>query len=178
MLVDRTTVRGSITIFSVVLLVYLEGEWIDITRYDTAHGVPHRDIIGKKQGLRFKRWMDDIDINYAFEYAIRDCTGNARQYLADYLSHRSKVCGCQATAGLFIDGGIRINHEDLRFASCDTRGIQVVPEICFSEISYFFAHKPKRLLKSAKAAIIIIKPQQLGDWSSETATHIHLRSVH
>ena len=52
-----------------------------------AHGVPHLDILGKKQGLRFKRWMDDIDINSAFEYAIRDCTENAGQYLADYLSH-------------------------------------------------------------------------------------------
>jgi hypothetical protein len=87
LLVDRTTIRGSVTIFSVVLLVYLEGEWIDITRYDTAHGVPHRDILGKKQGLRFKRWMDDIDINNVFEYAIRDGTENARQYLADYLLH-------------------------------------------------------------------------------------------
>ena len=67
LLVDRTTSQGSVTEFSVVLLAYIESNWIDITRYDTAHGIPHRDILGRKQGLRFKRWMDDISLSEAFE---------------------------------------------------------------------------------------------------------------
>ncbi len=87
LLVDRTTVRGDVVEFRVVLLAILEGDWTDITRYDTAHGIPHRDILGRKQGLRFKRWMDDINANECFEYAIRDCTENAHSYLADYLAH-------------------------------------------------------------------------------------------
>jgi hypothetical protein len=49
--------------------------------------VPHRDVLGAKQGLRFKRWMDDISVEQAFEYAIRDCTDNATSYLEDYLTH-------------------------------------------------------------------------------------------
>ncbi len=87
LLVDRTMVRGLVVRFSVVLLAFLDGDWIDITRYDTAHGIPHRDILGKKQGLRFKRWMNDVQFNQAFDYAIRDCTENAETHLADYLEH-------------------------------------------------------------------------------------------
>jgi len=50
-------------------------------------GIPHRDVLGAKQGLRYKRWMDDISVNEAFEYAIRDRTENAAIYLQDYLAH-------------------------------------------------------------------------------------------
>jgi len=53
--------------FAVVLLAFLSGKWINITRYDTAHGTPHRDILGANQGLRFKRWMDDIGFAEAFD---------------------------------------------------------------------------------------------------------------
>jgi hypothetical protein len=87
LLVDRTTEHGSVTEFSVVLLVYIEGIWIDITHYDTAHGIPHRNILGRKQGLRFNRWMDDVRPSEAFEYAICDCTENAPLHLEDYLAH-------------------------------------------------------------------------------------------
>ena len=87
LIVRRTTVRGDMSDFAVVLLAHISGEWTNITRYDTAHGTPHRDILGANQGLRFKRWMDDIQFSEAFDYAIRDCTENAEAYLADFLSH-------------------------------------------------------------------------------------------
>jgi len=87
LIVRRTTSKGRMIEFAVVLVAFLSGEWKDITRYDTAHGTPHRDILGAKQGLRFKRWMDDIDFAQAFDYAIHDCTENAENYLADYLVH-------------------------------------------------------------------------------------------
>ena len=87
LLVRRRTVKGNITDFAVVLVSHLNGEWKDISRYDTPHGMVHRDIMGTKQGLRFKRWMDDIEFNEAFEYAIRDFIENAESYLEDYLAH-------------------------------------------------------------------------------------------
>ena len=68
-LIVRRKTRGSETVsFSVVLVTFLAGRWIDITRYDTEHGIPHRDVLGARQGLRYKRWMDDISTKAAFEY--------------------------------------------------------------------------------------------------------------
>jgi len=87
LIVRRTTLKGELNDFAVVLLAFVSGKWVDITRYDTAHGTPHRDILGAKRGLRFKRWMDDIAFAEAFNYAIRDCTENAEIYLADFLAH-------------------------------------------------------------------------------------------
>ena len=87
-LIVRRDTRGPETVsFAVVLLAFLGGRWIDITRYDTEHGIPHRDVLGARLGLRFKRWMDDIAHEEAFEYAIRDCTENAASYLQDYFAH-------------------------------------------------------------------------------------------
>ncbi|MEI8313689.1 MAG: hypothetical protein WCH98_23310 [Verrucomicrobiota bacterium] len=67
LIVRRTTAKGTMIEFAVVLLAFLSGKWINITRYDTAHGTPHRDILGANQGLRFKRWMDDIGFAEAFD---------------------------------------------------------------------------------------------------------------
>lgn len=87
-LIVRRKTRGSETVsFAVVLVTFLAGRWVDITRYDTEHGIPHRDVLSAQQGLRYKRWMDDISVREAFEYAIRDCTENAASYLQDYLAH-------------------------------------------------------------------------------------------
>ena len=87
LIVRRTTRKGELIEFAVVLVAFVCGEWVNITRYDTAHGTPHRDILGMNQGLRFKRWMDDIAFPEAFEYAIRDCKENAEIYLADFHAH-------------------------------------------------------------------------------------------
>ena len=86
-IVRRKTDGPKTLSFAVILVAFVDDRWVDITRYDTGHGVPHRDVLGAKQGLRFKRWMDDISVEQAFEYAIRDCTENATSYLEDYLTH-------------------------------------------------------------------------------------------
>jgi hypothetical protein len=65
-IVHRRLERGSITDFSVVLAY--EGECI--TRYDTAHGAAHRDVLGQKQGLIEKRWYESLPGNEVFTNAI------------------------------------------------------------------------------------------------------------
>lgn len=62
-------------------------EWIDVTRYDTAHGYAHRDVLGLSEGLRGKILLPTVNYNKAFRYAIRDLENNAEIYLADYLAH-------------------------------------------------------------------------------------------
>lgn len=87
LLVRRFTKGGVVTKFAVVLFAFHEGEWIDITRYDTAHGFAHRDVQGRKEGLRGKLRLPMMSYNEAFDYAIRDLTENAETYLADFNTH-------------------------------------------------------------------------------------------
>lgn len=48
-LIVRRKTRGSETdSFAMVLVTFLADRWIDITRYDTEHGIPHRDVLGAK----------------------------------------------------------------------------------------------------------------------------------
>jgi len=58
-----------------------------ITRYDTAHGFAHRDVLGINEGLRGKLPCPTMNYNQAFDYAIRDIEQNAENYLADFLAH-------------------------------------------------------------------------------------------
>ena len=46
LLVSRLTVSGRVKRFRVVLLAEKEGRLRCLTRYDTAHGYPHQDILG------------------------------------------------------------------------------------------------------------------------------------
>ena len=39
--VYRNTVSGRLVTFAIVLLIYHGDDWIDIQRFDTAHGCPH-----------------------------------------------------------------------------------------------------------------------------------------
>jgi len=85
--VQRETRNGDTVKFAVVLLAFLGGRWVDVTRYDTAHGYAHRDVQGLNEGLRGKLRLANVSFNQAFEYAIGDLKKNAEIYLADYLAH-------------------------------------------------------------------------------------------
>lgn len=87
LLIRRATVGGTVTRFAVVLLALVENRLLPITRYDTAHGYAHRDVIGLTEGLRGKLPCRNMTYNQAFEYAIRDIKQNAENYLADFLVH-------------------------------------------------------------------------------------------
>ncbi len=87
LILRRVTVAGKVTSFAAVLIVSLDGKWQDITRYDTAHGFAHRDVLGRREGLRGKLIMPTLNYNHAFRYAIRDLKENANAYLADFLAH-------------------------------------------------------------------------------------------
>jgi len=53
----RDSGSGGISSFRVVLLAEIDGEIHCVARYDTAHGVPHQDILGLKGGLLAKNWF-------------------------------------------------------------------------------------------------------------------------
>ena len=68
--VIRSTQKGRYVSFAVVLTIQTERGWIDVARFDTAHGIPHQDILGKKAGLLQKIWYDDISPKEVFHLAI------------------------------------------------------------------------------------------------------------
>ncbi len=83
----RDTREGETTAFRVVFLAEIEGTRYCVTRYDTAHGYAHRDIMGRIEGLRGKLPCPTVSYSQAFHYAIRDIEQNAEIYLADFLAH-------------------------------------------------------------------------------------------
>jgi len=87
LIVRRHTIGGRVHSFATILIAFLGGKWTDITRYDTAHGYAHRDVLGRIEGLRGKLPTPMLDYNQAFQYAIRDLEQNAQTYLADFLAH-------------------------------------------------------------------------------------------
>lgn len=78
LLVRKETFLGKWIGFAVVLV--FEGECI--TRYDNAHGKPHRDVLGKEKGWIRREICSTIELKAAFEYAINDLTTNFKSYHA------------------------------------------------------------------------------------------------
>ena len=85
--IRRRTEGGKTVSFAVVLFALLDGNWVNISRYDTAHGYAHRDVLGLNDGLRGKLLMSRLTTSGAFAYAIHDLTENAKIYLEDFLAH-------------------------------------------------------------------------------------------
>ena len=73
--------------FAVVLVSVLDGKESCITRYDTAHGQAHRDVLGMKGGLLEKQWLLDLTSNEAFDYALSDIKENYDNYITAYKKH-------------------------------------------------------------------------------------------
>ena len=86
-LVMRSTSKGRYHSFAVVLMVLADGVWIDVGRFDTAHGLPHRDILGKRKGLLQKVWYDDISPKEVFHTAIKTFKEDHERIVSDYLAN-------------------------------------------------------------------------------------------
>ena len=86
-LVSRTTRRGKVESFAVVLLAWTEVGWECATRYDCAHGFAHRDVIGRQGGLLYKQSFAGLTHAEIFRHALHDFQENHAAYIAFYLSH-------------------------------------------------------------------------------------------
>lgn len=56
--------------FVVVLMALVGDDWVDIARYDSAHGRPHEDVLGRKSGLLEKIWHDNLSNREVYDLAI------------------------------------------------------------------------------------------------------------
>lgn len=84
MQVYMNTLLSRIVSFSVVLIKDDEC----ITRYDTAHGFAHRDVLGRKSASSlYKIPYDTLTLEEAFRHARQDLPQNYAKYYAYYEAH-------------------------------------------------------------------------------------------
>jgi len=77
-------VRGRVVSF-VVRLMKIESDGdVNVARYDTSHGLPHRDILGKRRGLIRKEWFFTTSLGKVLQDAIADFKLNYENYIQGY----------------------------------------------------------------------------------------------
>ena len=77
-------VRGRVVSF-VVRLMKIDGEKeVNVARFDTSHGVPHRDVLGKRRGLIRKEWLFSMSLSKVLQDAIADFKLNYEHYVQGY----------------------------------------------------------------------------------------------
>lgn len=84
LLISRLTVNGRVRKFRVVLLAGKGGRLRCLTRYDTAHGYPHQDILDKDENTLAKIVIPTDDLDEAFHHAINDLKTHASRYLKTF----------------------------------------------------------------------------------------------
>ena len=74
-------VKGRVVSFD-VRLVAIEGDLeYNVARYDTVHGVPHRDVLGRNKQLTQKEWYLDVTIEKMLKIAVDDFKLNCGNYI-------------------------------------------------------------------------------------------------
>ena len=80
--VDFVTITGRVVTFVVRLMrVDPSGDRV-LSRFDTAHGLPHHDLLTPKGNLAKKVWLDELSFDDALSYAIK----HFKEHHADYES--------------------------------------------------------------------------------------------
>ena len=73
--------RGQVISFAVLLVAEAAGGLVNVARYDTAHGMPHRDVLGRKKGLLAKHWFPNVPLGRILGLAISDFKANHEDYV-------------------------------------------------------------------------------------------------
>ena len=68
--VEFTTVQGEVVSFLVRLMACSDDGDRILSRFDTAHGIAHQDLLTTGGNLREKRWLPDLNFNQALDHAI------------------------------------------------------------------------------------------------------------
>ena len=86
-LLIRITEKGHYVSFAVVLVILTEAKWVQIGRFDTAHGTAHQDVLGKRAGLLQKIWLDHLSPRQAFKLAISTFEENHERIRNQYFAN-------------------------------------------------------------------------------------------
>jgi hypothetical protein len=67
----------------------VDGDWVPVVRYDTAHGVFHKDILSL-DGTKRKEEVDYVDLKSAVRDARRDLIENWESYKYRFFSKKRR----------------------------------------------------------------------------------------
>lgn len=80
MVVEIGMAGGRVVSFCVRLMLLESGNEHNIARYDTAHGVPHRDVLDRNGRILQKAWFPDQPLEAVLNYAVDDFKLHGGQY--------------------------------------------------------------------------------------------------
>lgn len=78
--VEFTTVQGEVVSFVVRLVACSPEGDRTLSRFDTAHGVPHQDVLTARGNLREKLWLPHLDFDAALRHAISHFKAHHEDY--------------------------------------------------------------------------------------------------
>ena len=85
--IDFVTVKGRVASFVVRLMRVEHEKLINIVRYDTAHGMPHRDVLDRNGRVLRKDWLLDMTFDQALTYAKKELLENYETYVRYFQMH-------------------------------------------------------------------------------------------
>ena len=80
------SLAGQIVSFVVRLMKRADPD-VNIARYDTAHHMPHRDVLGRRKGQLRKDWLAGMSLKDALQFAINDLRLHYERYDQIYESN-------------------------------------------------------------------------------------------
>ena len=83
------TERGQVVLFRVQYEALIEQQWVAIVRYDTAHGVPHRDVM-HPDGSQTKEQFPHYSRAHVLTMGQRDIRQNWRTYRARHYEEETR----------------------------------------------------------------------------------------
>jgi len=73
---ERGTVKG----FAINYVATISGKDHSVVRYDTRHGFPHKDVVGRDGRVEHKERLLDLDRHALVDAAIDDLKANWQSY--------------------------------------------------------------------------------------------------
>lgn len=83
---------GNPTRYAFQLSGYVDGEWVNLVRYDTAHGEPHRHIEYPDGNAEFMPFVAVLPVTFV-GWVQRDIQEHAQGYFDEYVRQLSNLKG-------------------------------------------------------------------------------------
>lgn len=81
--VAEFTIQYETMVFQHLLFEY--EAWRPVVRYDTSHGLPHKDMLDLNGQLKEKIWLYNMSYEDALSYAEKDINANWEVYKKNFL---------------------------------------------------------------------------------------------
>ena len=85
------TLQGQLLRFVVKYLANINDVLFEVLRYDSAHGIPHIDILDPEGYVRQKIWLSHLSNEGALDYAKKDIKDNYHSYREEFITWKNNL---------------------------------------------------------------------------------------